>query len=1376
MYIFNQSANARQLSWRTWSAAGGFGPVTVEAGVTSQDINFMQLAANPCGDDMMAVYVDNNKDLFHRYWNGTSWTAHDTSLELDISDADKNEAFMFAWKGTSPPTAVDLLSFTATGSGDSVSVSWETAQESDNKGFNLYRAEAPTGPHVKLNAGLMPAASISGEGHSYRFTDTNLIRGRLYYYKLEDIDASGAVSVHGPVCVDWDADGLPDDWEIAHGLNPALNDADHDPDGDGLVNRLEYARGTDPLNRDSDGDGVPDGAERKTPGAGNGSGGADAGLHVIAADGGGVTLELATKSFDATPVTAGGQTFERLRIPDYLHGYTLESGWPQVPLKGVLLDIPEGKRAALKVLNTHSQVLSGYRAYPAPRHQVAEDSRVVDVFALDEAAYRANAFYPYVDAELSTQYVFRGQTKQRLILHPLRFNPASGDLLLHERLQVRVDFIDHAFAQGYGGQVRSAAAASHHAPAAVTGWTVPSGAAYKINTAGEGIYRITRDWLTAQGIGSAEIDAIDLNRVQVFNLGVEQAIQVDDQDANGRLDAGDGILFYTAAVPAAYAKYAKHNVYWLVNGDSVSPLRMETVDGTPAGGLLAVAHEFTLHHELDQTYLQSAVGPDELDRWIFSSVAVGTGFAGGGAAKNFTLPLPGALSTGNLTIRMYSPYNMDHAAAVSLNGMPLGSETWSGIGFSEAQFAGASLLDGDNTVSISCESGADKIAFDWFEVSYPRAFKAVGDSLKFTHADGFRFRIDGFDSQDPALYDISAAAGVKRLVGGASSGGGPYTLEVEPDGAVGTRTYLAVTPAALKTPLSVVKDKVSSLADSANGADWILITHRSLGWDAGGAEQDWVNRLVSLRQSQGLRTQVVDVEDIFDEFGYGLPTPQAIKDFLKHAYENWQPSAPQYVLLVGDTTYDYKDNWNLGTVNYVPGYLVYTEHLGETISDDWLVQVSGEDAVPDIYIGRLPANSVQQAADMAAKIVAYETAANSKRWERNLLLVADNAAESWESVFEAMGEDLAALLPAGLNTPERYYLSEYENESLAVGDLTADLLNGINAGALMLTYSGHASLNIWATERIIDNRGGSYRADVTNLANHGMYPFVVNLSCLTGYFIYPSAGAYASPAWLSLAEGFLRPADTGAVSALMPTAMTSTDGQHILSNALAEEIFTRDRRILGEAVAAAKQTLLANGGDAYEEIAGTFMLFGDPATALKVPLPRRPLGLTAVQEGSAVALSWNAALDCNGRAVAGYHLYRRASGEEAYTRLNSDPINALIYSDGSLSAAMPAGATFYYVVSAVDADGDESVKSEPAVVNFSPASGEDGGSGGGSTGGGGSGGAGSGGGGCFISSAQEDGSLNGVALLMLAVVSAASLALNRKFRLRVKQKHGRIYH
>jgi hypothetical protein len=207
------------------------------------------------------------------------------------------------------------------------------------------------------------------------------------------------------------------------------------------------------------------------------------------------------------------------------------------------------------------------------------------------------------------------------------------------------------------------------------------------------------------------------------------------------------------------------------------------------------------------------------------------------------------------------------------------------------------------------------------------------------------------------------------------------------------------------------------------------------------------------------------------------------------------------------------------------------------------------------------------------------------------------------------------------------------------------------------------------------------------------------MSCLTGYFIYPQTGAYAADSWRSLAEGWLWPASAGAVAALMPTGMTDTDGQHLLSNALYEGIFTLDRRTLGPAVGYARQQLLANGGSQYEQTSNTFMFFGDPATVLKVPLPRRPLALTAAWQGGAVALGWSAATDCDGHAVAGYHLYRRLASESSYTRVNTTPVMAVTYTDPGLAGA-PPGALYYYAVSAVDGAGDESVKSAPAAFTI----------------------------------------------------------------------------
>jgi len=64
-----------------------------------------------------------------------------------------------------------------------------------------------------------------------------------------------------PLFADADNDGMDDAWEVAHGLNPSIDDRDADPDGDGLTNLQEYLYGTDPHNADTDGDGVSDGAE-----------------------------------------------------------------------------------------------------------------------------------------------------------------------------------------------------------------------------------------------------------------------------------------------------------------------------------------------------------------------------------------------------------------------------------------------------------------------------------------------------------------------------------------------------------------------------------------------------------------------------------------------------------------------------------------------------------------------------------------------------------------------------------------------------------------------------------------------------------------------------------------------------------------------------------------------------------------------------------------------------------------------------------------------------------------------------------------------------------------------------------------------------------
>jgi hypothetical protein len=218
----------------------------------------------------------------------------------------------------------------------------------------------------------------------------------------------------------------------------------------------------------------------------------------------------------------------------------------------------------------------------------------------------------------------------------------------------------------------------------------------------------------------------------------------------------------------------------------------------------------------------------------------------------------------------------------------------------------------------------------------------------------------------------------------------------------------------------------------------------------------------------------------------------------------------------------------------------------------------------------------------------------------------------------------------------------------------------------------------------------------------------------------------------------------------MPTGMTTTAGQHILNNAIFEALFTNDIRQLGPAIAAAKQTLLANGDAYFEQISATFLLFGDPAQTLKIPLPRMPSGVAAYREGNTVCIRWNAALDSNGNPVAGYNIYRASAPAGPYSRVNTELVSGTEFVDteGAVGIAEGGGSGgSYYGVTAVDSDGDESVQ----TLGISPASAAaSAGSGGG------------GGGGCFINTVGQPVSKQGFWLVVPLLIFG--LALYRKIQ------------
>ena len=80
--------------------------------------------------------------------------------------------------------------------------------------------------------------------------------------RLASVSGSGGrLTVTDCATIDNAGNGLPDEWELACGLDPFSTTADGDADGDGLTNGQEEQLGFDPMKADTDGDGYDDRSE-----------------------------------------------------------------------------------------------------------------------------------------------------------------------------------------------------------------------------------------------------------------------------------------------------------------------------------------------------------------------------------------------------------------------------------------------------------------------------------------------------------------------------------------------------------------------------------------------------------------------------------------------------------------------------------------------------------------------------------------------------------------------------------------------------------------------------------------------------------------------------------------------------------------------------------------------------------------------------------------------------------------------------------------------------------------------------------------------------------------------------------------------------------
>jgi hypothetical protein len=367
---------------------------------------------------------------------------------------------------------------------------------------------------------------------------------------------------------------------------------------------------------------------------------------------------------------------------------------------------------------------------------------------------------------------------------------------------------------------------------------------------------------------------------------------------------------------------------------------------------------------------------------------------------------------------------------------------------------------------------------------------------------------------------------------------------------------LALTEERVKTSEGITTNQPSSWHQERGGYDFVIISHR----DFLGS----LDPLRKLRESQGLTVALIDVQDVYDEFSFGVKSPKAIKDFLTHAKAKWQ-KPPRYVLLVGDASYDPRNYLGLGNFDLVPTKMVDTAYF-ETASDDWFVDFNN-DGLPEMAMGRLPVQTAEEAAIIVSKIVGYERSGT----KREVLLVSDMKERSDDFDFEKASEEVRGLLPTSL-TVRKIYRSQFSSDAQA----RQELINGINQGPLLVNFIGHGSIGIW--------NGVLTSEDAEYLINRGL-PFFVGMSCLNGHFqdIYMD----------SLSEALMKAPGGGAIAVWASSGLTEPDKQAVMNKELIKLLFDGQSLTLGEATAKAKASV------SDQDIRKTWILFGDPTTRLK---------------------------------------------------------------------------------------------------------------------------------------------------------------------------------
>lgn len=951
-------------------------------------------------------------------------------------------------------------------------------------------------------------------------------------------------------------------------------------------------------------------------------------LKVINSDYNSLTVEYSPLYTDTSLILLEGQQYRNIELLFGTIKNAEEFGFPMIMERRLSVGVPSEFGNTIEIISFAYKELTG-NLIPVP-------TPVFDTLSISNQYKQSSEYLAYKSPEDIVEFgdfgMIREIASQTININPIKFDPLERKIRLYTKILFRINFSKNAIVTSIpagdflDGVILNYDVAKYWNQKAtkqnlnkktIVNSVLSTGKWVRFETETEGIYKIGKNELSLYGI---DANTVDPRTIKIYNnsgkalpelnsaprpadLNENAILVVGEED--GKFDDGDYILFYgrgnsfwdidsdNTSIKRFFNPYSSQNYYWITSGGQNG----KRIQYKPEINGTAVSTQTST----------VAFADWEVDRINIGKTgrqSLGDNFSPSVLTRSYINKLDGRIDTVqikyNFRFVVAAPSSMN--VKISENGSPIFQQNLAGytgqyrVGnehvfnatYNNPLPQNRSIL----TVNVTPSTVSTIAYLDYFTIEYQKELKAFSDNLLFfsnLNNGIIEYKLNGFTSSNIKVFDITDYDNVK-LVNTQLSGGECWFKMEESN--IKRSKYFAVGSDVFKTPVKPIEMQNSNLHGEETGAKFIIITHKSF--------REAANKLKNYRETQAtvpISTYVADIDEIYNEFSGGVLDPTAVRDYIKYAFDNWQIK-PEYILLFGKGTYDYK-NLEGYSDNFIPTWQtvqsnIYIDGGDSYTTDDYFVRVAGVDNIVDLALGRITCSTPTEANNIVNKIINYEQGSEKGLWRNLITLVADDGLKS-DGSYEGPEhtrpcENLVNMYFPGSFNFNKIYSAAYPDVITGQGrrkpEVNKAIIDAINNGTLFLNYIGHGSPELWAHEVIFE------KSVALPQIHNDKYFFLSAATCDFGYFDIPN--------YQSSAEALLLSPNSGAIAAYSANRVVYSSPNHDLNYKFVENLFKAQRDTLNLSIPIGKASFEYKKEN-YKVNDQKYNILGDPTLRLHIP-------------------------------------------------------------------------------------------------------------------------------------------------------------------------------